>query len=445
MPRPAPTVFPSQARLLNVGRASCKSRFIRFSSSNHGIAPPLRHVRILDLTRVLAGPTCTMLLADLGADVIKVESITGGDDTRSWYPPSAPLSINAPRESAHLPPESAYFLAVNRNKRSVTVNFKTTEGLEILHKLIGKVDVLVENFIPGRLFKLGLGWEDCHKLNPRLVYASISGYGQDGPYKSYPGYDVVIEAEAGLMHITGEAGRPPCKVGVAATDIATGLYAHGAIMAALISREKTGQGVWIDCNLFESQIAGLANIASNYLIAGQEASRHGTAHPSIAPYEVFECKDGYIMIGAGNNKQFAALAEKVLDIPDLATDVRFATNASRVANRDKLKEIVTEVLVTRDREHWLKKFTGSGIPFGPINNIKQTFDHPQAKARGIVTEINHPRSGNVKLVAPAVRYNGERMPVTRPPPWLSEHTNEVLEELGYNDEDIHELRSKGVI
>ncbi|TFK74766.1 CoA-transferase family III [Pluteus cervinus] len=329
-----------------------------------GIPPPLRGIRILDLTRVLAGPTATMLLADLGADVIKVEEVSRGDDTRAWYPPSAPLPVNKadlPPRSAHLPPESAYFLAVNRNKRSITVNFKHPSGLEILRKLVKTSDVLVENFVAGKLEKMGLGWEQCKEINPRLVYASITGYGQSGPYREAAGYDVIIEAEAGLMHITGEAGGQPCKVGVAATDIATGLYAHGAIMAGLLSRQQTGKGVWIDCNLFETQIAGLANIASNYLIAGQEASRHGTAHPSIVPYQVFPCGGGgFLMIGAGNNKQFGILAEKILDRRDLVTDERFSTNEARVTNRAELVGVITEVLLKRDREYWLERFHGLG-------------------------------------------------------------------------------------
>ncbi|KAG6837605.1 hypothetical protein H0H93_006126 [Arthromyces matolae] len=368
-----------------------------------GMPPPLKGIRILDLTRVLAGPTATMLLADLGADVIKVEEVSRGDDTRSWNPPSAPIIENSPAESSHLPPESAYFLAVNRNKRSMTVNFKTPEGLEIVHKLIKRSDVLVENFVSGKLDTMGLGYEDC--------------YGQTGPYRQAAGYDVIVEAEAGLMHITGEPDRPPSKVGVAATDVATGLYAHGAIMAALLSRQQTGKGGF-------PKIAGLANIASNYLIADREASRHGTAHPSIVPYQVFPCKDGFLMIGAGNNKQFKLLAEKILDNPALATDPRFATNEARVANRAELIDIISNTLLKRERAHWITLFTGLGVPFGPINNIKQTFDHPQAIARQVTVEVEHPRAGKIKLVAPPVSYNGKKMAVRMPPPWLSQHTTE---------------------
>ncbi|KAF7365427.1 CAIB/BAIF family enzyme [Mycena venus] len=429
-----------------------------------GMPPPLKGIRILDLTRVLAGPTATMLLADLGADVVKVEELKRGDDTRTWSPPSAPTIASAPPESAHLPPESAYFLAVNRNKRSMTVNFKDPDGLEIMRKLVARADVLVENFISGKLASMGLGWDECHKINPRLIYASITGSfflyvryrclfkrkyqdmaSQTGPYRTAAGYDVIVEAEAGLMHITGEPDRPPSKVGVAATDIATGLYAHGAIMAALLSRQQTGKGVWIDCNLFETQIAGLANIASNYLIAGAEASRHGTAHPSVVPYQVFPCRDGFLMIGAGNNKQFAILCDKVLGNPTLALDPRFLTNEARVTNRAELVRIIEDALMQQDREHWLARLTGLGVPFGPINNIQQTFAHPQAVARGVTVEVEHPRAGKIKLVAPAVSYNGEKMKVRRPPPWLSEHTNEVMEELGYSAERIAELRGKGVI
>jgi len=244
---------------------------------------------------------------------------------------------------------------------------------------------------------------------------------------------------------TGEPHRPPSKVGVAATDIATGLYAHGAIMAALLSRQQTGKGVWIDCNLFETQLAGLANIASNYLIAGKEASRHGTAHPSIVPYQVFPCKNGFLMIGAGNNKQFKALAEKALGNFELALDPKFATNEARVANREELVQIISDALLEHDREYWLERMKGIGVPYGPINNIQQTFEHPQAVARQVAVEVEHPRSGKIKLVAPPVSYNGKKMDVRMPPPWLSQHTDEVMEELGYTPEVIKSLRQRSII
>ncbi|KAI0005949.1 CAIB/BAIF family enzyme [Russula compacta] len=437
--RARPRLFSSHPRLISSSLSPSRHAY------SEGIEPPLRGIRVLDLTRVLAGPTATMLLADLGADIIKVEEVKRGDDTRSWSPPAAPLSENAPQASSHLPPESAYFLAVNRNKRSITVDFKKPKGLEILHQLVAKADVMVENFIPGKLDSMGLGYSDCSAINNKLIYASITGYGQTGPYRTAAGYDVVIEGEAGLMHITGEPDRPPSKVGVAVTDISTGLYAHGAIMAALISRQNTGKGVWIDCNLFESQIAGLANIASNYLISGKEAHRHGTAHPSIVPYQVFPCKDGYIMIGAGNDKQFQLLAEKILRQPELCHDPRFSTNGARVANREVLVKIITETLLQKPLDHWLSLFDGLGVPFGPINNIQQTFSHPQVIARDVIVEVQHPRAGKIKLVGPAVTYNGKRMPVNRPPPWLSQHTDEVLSELGYDTEYISQLRKEGIV
>ncbi|KAK7469426.1 hypothetical protein VKT23_003898 [Stygiomarasmius scandens] len=437
----APSLRPTRECVRHIQVASTEP-----GASGPGIPPPLKGIRILDLTRILAGPTSTMLLSDLGAEVIKAEQIGKGDDTRSWNPPSAPMLPDhlMPEEARDLPPESAYFLAVNRNKRSITIDFKSPAGLEILHKLVAQSDVLVENFISGKLSEFGLGWEDCQKINPRLIYASITGYGQTGPYRKAAGYDVIIEGEAGLMHITGEPDRPPSKVGVAATDVATGLYAHGAIMAALISRQQTGKGVWIDCNLFESQLAGLANIASNYLIAGQEAKRYGTAHPSVVPYQVLPCKDGFIMIGAGNNRQFESLC-RILDLPDLPNDPRFSSNPVRVENRDELIKILSDRFMEQDRDVWLAKFPGAGVPYGPINNIKQTFEHPQAIARNVTVEVEHPRAGKIKLVAPAVTYNGQRMKVTRPPPWLSQHTEEILTELGYSPEKIAELKKAKVV
>ncbi|GAA6050591.1 hypothetical protein JCM3770_001477 [Rhodotorula araucariae] len=422
--------------------------------------PPLKGVRVLDLTRVLAGPYATMMLADLGAEVIKVEHPVKGDDTRAWIPPSAPLIEMPPTPPPSpaaggevalrsedwnaLPPESPYFLQVNRGKRSVGLDFKKEEGKEVLRELVKQADVLVENYVPGKLAEMGFSYEDCKKLNPRLVYASVSGYGQSGPYSRNPGYDVNIEAEAGLMHITGEADGPPVKVGVAITDLTTGLYAKSAILAALLSRAQTGEGVHIDVNLFESQIASLANIASNYLIAGQEGTRQGTAHPSIVPYQVFPTKDGFIMIGAGNDGQFKKFSA-LLSRPEWAESTSFSTNTSRVAHRSTLVPLIEDALREHPTSHWLERFKGGGFPFAPVNDIKGTFDHPQTRAREMVREVDHPRAGKIKLVAPAVQYNGLRMEFTRPPPVLKQHSVEVLRELGYADERIAELQQKGVI
>ncbi|KAE8269573.1 hypothetical protein A4X09_0g2781 [Tilletia walkeri] len=407
------------------------------------IPQPLAGIRVLDLTRILAGPASTMLLSDLGADVIKIEHPKGGDDTRSWGPPFAPApqsdgeavavakkaGIDQPNPRwRDLPPESAYFLCVNRGKRSVTVDMKKPEGRKLLHNLVKTADVLVE-------------------LNPGLIYASITGYGQTGPYATSPGYDVVIAADAGLMHITGEADRPPVKIGVAMTDLTTGLYTHGAIMAALLGRAKTGKGVHIDASLFESQIASLANIASNYLVAGVEAGRHGTAHPSIAPYQVFPTQDGFIMIGAGNDGQFNTLT-RLLGAPDLATDPRFLTNRDRVANRDVLISLLNDLLSHRTSEQWLDLFRNAPpphFPVAPIRDMKGTFEHPQTQARGMTQTMNHPRAGKIQVVSPAVSYGGGKMPLSRPPPVLGQHTDEVLSELGYSDADIAKLRQEGAI
>lgn len=393
-----------------------------------------------------------MLLADLGADVIKIEHPKGGDDTRSWLPPFAeppnpPPAPPAGKEDywSSLPPESAYFLSVNRSKRSITVDLKSPAGKKIIYDLVRTADVVVENYLPGKLASMGLGYEDMKKVKPDIIYASLTGYGQTGSYRDKAGYDVIIAADAGLMHITGEPDGPPVKIGVAMTDLTTGLYVHGAIMAALLGRQKTGKGVHIDASLFESQIASLANIASNYLIAGKEAGRHGDKHPSIVPYQTFQAKDGRIMLGAGNDGQFRFLC-KLLNRPELSEDERYATNAARVANRDTLIPLLDKLLGERTVQEWCDMIDGK-IPAAPIRNIRGTFEeHPQSKDRKVVEDVDHPRAGRIKIVAPAVRYGGGKMKVTRPPPVLGEHTDEVLmQELGMSEDEVRELRKNGAI
>ncbi|KAF8949031.1 hypothetical protein BGZ47_000103 [Haplosporangium gracile] len=394
---------------------------------------PLDGIRVLDLTRVLAGPYCTQLLGDLGAEVIKVENPKGGDDTRAWGPPFAANPDGSETESA-------YFLSVNRNKKSITVNIRSEAGKQLIRDLVKKCDILVENYVPGKLAGMGLGYEDLSALNPGLIYASITGYGQTGPYASRPGYDVMIEAEAGLMYITGEERGPPVKVGVAVTDLTTGLYAHGGILAALLARHRTGRGQHVDCSLLESQVATLTNIGSSYLIAGKEAKRMGTAHPSIVPYQVLKTRDSHIMIGAGNDGQFRTLC-KVLQLDSLSDNPLYKTNRDRVQNRDELIRILTNRLQTEKNTFWLKALEGQGVPFAPIHNIGQTFSHPQVLARGMVHEVEHVKAGKIKLIGMPVKYSDTKPTIRTAPPLLGEHTEQVLSSvLGYEDDKIRDLK-----
>ncbi|WWC89972.1 uncharacterized protein L201_004901 [Kwoniella dendrophila CBS 6074] len=407
---------------------------------------PLAGIKVVDLTRVLAGPFATMMLSDLGADVIKIETPKHGDDTRSWLPPSAKLPTKDEYPRPDLPPESAYFLQANRNKRSLTLNLKSEKGKEIIHKLVKEADVLVENYVPGKLKQFGLSYEQVQIINPKLIYCSITGYGSTGPYAKFPGYDVVIEAEAGLMHITGEKGGQPVKVGVAVTDILTGHYAQSGVLAALLKRGKTGKGSRVEVSLFESQIASLANIGSNYLIAGKEATRWGTSHPSIVPYQVFPTKDSFIMLSAGNDIQFKILcSEEILNRPDWISNPKFNKNSQRVENRLELVKLIEETLKENTTEFWCEKFKGKGFPFAPINNIAQTFAHPQSIAREVVEEVEHPRAGKIKLAAAATSYDGQKPKLYRPPPYLGQHTDEILEELGYEPTEVIQMREDGVI
>ncbi|OLY83299.1 Succinate-hydroxymethylglutarate CoA-transferase [Smittium mucronatum] len=436
----------------------------RLYSSAPGTIPtkgPLDGIRVLDLSRVLAGPYCSMLLGDLGAEIIKIEHPERGDDTRSWGPPFAPYNPNVkytpnPKNKLHtqeFPGESAYFLSVNRNKKSVAVNIKDLKGQQIVKELAAICDVLIENYVPGKLAEFGLDFDTINKVNDKIIYASITvcfasgiGYGGTGPYAKKPGYDVMIEAEGGLMNITGEKTGNPVKVGVAITDVVTGLYAHGAIMASLINRMKTNKGQHLDINLLGSQLSALVNIGSNYLIGNQEASRWGSEHASIAPYRVYNTQTGPICIGGGNNSQFKSLATS-LDLTEILENYPdYSTNELRVKNRVMLDNIIQTKLNSMSREMVLSALDNKGVPIAPINNMEETFNHPQVVARHLVANVLHPFVGNIKIVQPAVSYSQSPASIYSPPPMLGQHTQSTLMNvLNYSKPKIDELCSLGVI
>lgn len=406
---------------------------VKYSTDNR--ESPLANVKVLDLTRIVAGPYCTMILGDLGAEIIKVERPGTGDESRKWGPPY----VNNTNETC-------YFVCLNRNKKSICVDLKTKEGRDIVLKLSQKCDVLVENYVPGVLHKLGLGYEDVKKVSPGIIYCSLTGYGSKGPYKNRPGYDVIAASIGGLMSITGPQDGPPCKVGVAMTDIATGLYAHGAILAALIAKQNTGKGQKIDCNLLSTQLACLINIGSNYLNAGEEGQKWGSSHVSIVPYRVFETLDNeYLTIGGGSDLQFADLCKK-LNLEGLPNDVQFKNNKDRVANRKKLDRILEDRFKSKSLNDWLKILKGSTFPYGPVNKMSQAFNDRHVKEIGLVKEVAHPIAGSVKMVGPPVEYSWSKNEVYSPPPTLGQHTDEVLQNiLGYSTAKIEELKKNKVV
>jgi crotonobetainyl-CoA:carnitine CoA-transferase CaiB-like acyl-CoA transferase len=375
---------------------------------------PLGHVKVLDLSRVLAGPYATMVLGDLGADVVKVEHPERGDDTRHWGPPFA-----GEGEAR----ESAYFLSVNRNKRSIGVDLKDPEGLERVKKLAAGTDVLIENWRRGALEKLGLGYEDLSEANPGLVYCSITGFGP-GPDEERPGYDFLVQARGGVMGITGQPGGEPTKVGVAISDIVCGLYASNAILAALHRRSATGKGARIEIPLFESTLGWLANRGQEYLVSGEDKGLIGNAHPSIVPYQTFEASDKPLVVAVGNNTQFAELC-KVVGRPDLAEDERFATNPDRVANREALIPQLQGELRKRPADEWVEEIRAAGVPSGPVNTLADVFADDHVQGSGILQNIDHPSTGPLEMLASPILIDGQRLPIRRPPPILGQHTNET--------------------
>jgi crotonobetainyl-CoA:carnitine CoA-transferase CaiB-like acyl-CoA transferase len=396
------------------------------------VTGPLAGVRVVDLTRILAGPLCTMTLGDMGADVIKVEPPDKGDDTRGWGPP-------------FVAGEAAYFLGVNRNKRSLTLNMAVPAGQRILAGLIEKTDVLIDNFRLGTLAKWGFTDAWFEQQAPRLVRCAITGYGSSGPKAALPGYDFILQAESGLMSICGEPDGAPTKYGVAIVDVCTGMLACSSILAALNARQRTGKGQKVELSLYETSLAMLVNVASNYFTAGRNGGRFGNGHPSIVPYTTYQAADAMIAIGIGNERQFSRTAE-VLGHPEWATDARFTSNRARVENRAAIDGLINTALSGDDADAWLAKLKAVGVPCGKINSVADALEDPHTAARGMIETVEHSTIGALKMLGIPFKFSDTACSVRRPPPTLGQHNDEILSaELGLDDKTIAELRRKKVI
>ena len=406
----------------------------------------LAGIRVLDLTRVLAGPWCTQTLADLGADVIKIERPMkgghGGDDTRHWGPPFLK------DRDGHDTAEAAYYLGTNRNKRSLTIDISLPEGQALIRELAGACDVVIENFKVGDMARYRLDAESLRALYPRLVYCSVTGFGQTGPYRERAGYDYAVQGLGGLMSVTGERddlpGGGPQKVGVAVADLFTGMYASVAILAALHHRDVTGVGQTIDMALLDTQVAMLANLGANYLNTGIAPQRMGNAHQNIVPYQVFEAADGHVILAVGNDGQFAKFCA-VAGCPELAHDPRYAQNAGRVRHRDSLVPLLVDIFKTRTKQDWLAALEAAKVPCGAINHLGEVFADPQVQARGMAVSMPHPLTDTLRLVASPMKLSATPVQYRRPPPLLGEHTSEVLGEMGWGADEIAELRRRQII
>lgn len=400
-------------------------------NGEYGMVLPLEDIKVLDLSRALTGPYCTMMLSDFGAEVIKVEMPEVGDETRQWGPP-------------FIKSESAYFLSANRGKKSITLNLKDKRGRDIIMKLAKESDIVVENFRPGVVSKLGIDYKEIKKVNPNIIYCSISGFGQGGPYRDRPAYDLILQGMAGLMAITGLPNMPPVRVGVAIADILAGIFACKAIILALYVREKTGRGQFIDVALLDSVVATLTYVAGNYFATGKTPPRLGSAHPMIAPYQAYKTKDMYINIAVGNENLFKIFCETIGG-QHLMKDPRFQTNPQRVKYRDELTEEIEKIFAEREGSHWIDILTKAGVPCGPVYMLDQLFSDPQIIHREMVVDLDHSTIGKIKVTGIPQKLSETPCRIKGPPPILSEHTEEILLKLGYKKDEIEELKKDKVI